>query len=108
MALISCPACGKEVSDAAPACPHCGRPVVLSSRVSPPSSEVRTSGLMGKRVKLHSLLSALSIIVGLVWMIVNTASGQPSTAGTIFSIGFMLGGLIRFVAARISIWWHHK
>lgn len=108
MALITCPDCGREESDAAPACSHCGRQVVLSSRVSPPSSEVRTIELMGKRVKLHSLLSALSIIVGLVWMIVNTASGQPSSAGTIGSIGFMLGGLIRFVAARISSWWHHK
>lgn len=27
MALISCPECGKEISDAAQACPHCGHPV---------------------------------------------------------------------------------
>lgn len=26
MALIECPDCGAQVSDAAPACPHCGRP----------------------------------------------------------------------------------
>lgn len=24
MALISCPECGKQISDTAPACPHCG------------------------------------------------------------------------------------
>ena len=24
MALISCPECGKEISDAARSCPHCG------------------------------------------------------------------------------------
>lgn len=27
MALISCPDCGKEVSEQAPACPNCGRPM---------------------------------------------------------------------------------
>lgn len=26
MALINCPNCGNQMSDAAPACPHCGRP----------------------------------------------------------------------------------
>lgn len=28
MALIKCPECGKEISDKAPACPHCGYPMV--------------------------------------------------------------------------------
>lgn len=27
MALVTCPDCGGEVSDLAPACPHCGRPM---------------------------------------------------------------------------------
>lgn len=27
MALISCPECGKEISDKAVACPHCGNPI---------------------------------------------------------------------------------
>ena len=26
MALIECPECNKEISDKAPACPHCGCP----------------------------------------------------------------------------------
>lgn len=30
MALINCPECGKEISDKAPACPHCGCPVVIA------------------------------------------------------------------------------
>lgn len=28
MPLIECPDCGKQISDAAPACPSCGRPMV--------------------------------------------------------------------------------
>ena len=27
MALINCPECGKEISDKAPACIHCGYPM---------------------------------------------------------------------------------
>jgi hypothetical protein len=30
MPLIFCPDCGKQVSDAAPACIHCGRPLIAS------------------------------------------------------------------------------
>ena len=30
MALIKCYECEKEISDQAPACPHCGAPVVQS------------------------------------------------------------------------------
>lgn len=31
MALIKCPACGKDVSSNAPACPHCGEPIKSST-----------------------------------------------------------------------------
>jgi hypothetical protein len=32
MAMINCPECKKEISDAAPACPHCGSPVAAPKR----------------------------------------------------------------------------
>jgi hypothetical protein len=34
MALISCPECGNEVSDKAPACPKCGVPIFRESKVT--------------------------------------------------------------------------
>jgi len=33
MALITCPDCGKEVSDRAPSCPQCGAPLQIESKV---------------------------------------------------------------------------
>ena len=30
MALITCPDCGREISDLAPACPNCGRPIAAA------------------------------------------------------------------------------
>ena len=35
MALISCPECGKQVSDRAPACPNCGCPINTAPVAAP-------------------------------------------------------------------------
>jgi hypothetical protein len=42
MALIKCSDCGRDVSDAAPACPNCGRPmtVTATTAAAPPALEV--------------------------------------------------------------------
>ena len=44
MALIKCPECGKEISDKAPACIHCGYPLnpVPTSSPTPSSSSGET------------------------------------------------------------------
>src|SRR5690242_15818053 len=39
MALIKCPECAKDVSDAAAACPHCGHPI----RQAPPTPAIATA-----------------------------------------------------------------
>ncbi len=36
MNLISCPACGKQVSRQAPACPQCGQPIAAPTAPPPP------------------------------------------------------------------------
>ncbi len=40
MALINCPECGNQVSDRAPACPHCGFPIADSQRPADGTSPV--------------------------------------------------------------------
>ena len=37
MSLISCPACGKQVSQRAPSCPACGQPIAESPPAAPQS-----------------------------------------------------------------------
>lgn len=41
MALIKCPDCGTDVSNAAPACPKCGRPIAAAKSAPP---QKKTSG----------------------------------------------------------------
>jgi DNA-directed RNA polymerase subunit RPC12/RpoP len=36
MPLIKCPDCGKEISDQAPTCIHCGRPMSATTQSQPP------------------------------------------------------------------------
>lgn len=38
MALINCPECGKEISDRAKACPHCGAPLRIKKQKSEKSN----------------------------------------------------------------------
>jgi hypothetical protein len=49
MALISCPDCGSPVSDAAPACVHCGRP--MGARPEQPAPQPPGWGLRGAAVE---------------------------------------------------------
>lgn len=54
MPLVNCPECGREISDAASACPHCGYPLSAPSpsdprpaRRSTPLGDVETNGAAG-------------------------------------------------------------
>ena len=35
MLLVKCIDCGKDISNLAPACPNCGRPVATRTKVTP-------------------------------------------------------------------------
>jgi hypothetical protein len=75
MALTTCPDCSREISTAAPACPHCGRPnapMMAAPAAAVPSAEQtlwRGSPswllLLGKLIWL--VLAAIGLPVVLVW-----------------------------------------
>lgn len=82
MALITCPDCQKEVSDAAPACPSCGRP--------------RTEVAVKKVGSGVGKLAGLTVlVVGLFGTCVGAA-----TSGT----GGLLLGLLLVVAGLYLTW----
>lgn len=69
MALISCPECGKQISDVAESCPHCGFPV--ASRQAPPPEPDETADPNGKNVGCGTLM---------LWGIVFLIGGLILTA----------------------------
>ena len=100
MALIKCPDCGTEVSDQAPGCPKCRRPMTQPA--------VQTIEKTGKRYKLQMLLAVALIIVGPVTCMAGFGgpTGEPSAAAGFGGLMF-LGGLIWLFATKIWAWWHH-
>lgn len=61
VALISCPECGKQISDSTPTCPHCGyRFSVDTAPISPPSStEIKPS-------KSNIPVGVIAVLAGIV------------------------------------------
>ena len=66
MALLSCPDCGSQVSDYAPACPKCGRPVqtiLAALRAQPPRTPAETRKSAGFRIAaVGAMLFAMAVL----------------------------------------------
>lgn len=68
MALVACSECGRDISDRAPACPHCGAPVAPPAAIpaySPPSS-ARDPGFLQKPRGCGTLIIAVIVLFVLV------------------------------------------
>ena len=77
MALIKCPECGKEISDAAESCPNCGYPIKGQQQIG-------DSDGLGKGQETKKLKTVLFIVVGII-LVVIVCGG---------SLLFKKGGLI--------------
>lgn len=70
MALISCPECGKEISDKAAACPGCGAPVKIIRTIPQTASKPHSWD------KTRFSFGVTSLVIGiLLFIMVITSSG---------------------------------
>lgn len=109
MSLINCRECGKEISDLAVACPHCGAPVINQNNVSPnqfvPNQYVQQPNFQPNVPKKQSesglgiaglVLGCLGIIplfaiLGFIFSLIGLcAKDKKSVCGT---IGIILSGI---------------
>jgi Flp pilus assembly protein TadB len=95
MSLIACPDCSTSVSDAAPACPKCGRPIAAT-----------TIEQTGKNVKGAQLLGAMLTIGGCVTTVANVGN-PPASSALVAGYLVMMAGLVIFIWARLLAWWEH-
>lgn len=84
MALIKCTECGKEISDKATSCPHCGAPIVTEVDSNEPtvSSQIYDTPKISKSEKkkggcLMTMLKVIGILI-VVIIILNIAFGGNS------------------------------
>ncbi len=83
MPLVTCPDCGKAISDQAPSCPSCGRPQA-APRQTPSAYVWKKSEVFG----LGCLVQALSLAVGFV---IGVLGGS---VGILLGIAVALAGLV--------------
>lgn len=97
MALIKCPECGKEISDKAPNCIHCGYPLLNEDVVAPMPAEID-----GQNKKVHCIQtkskslktnSKLKVITGFVSKI------NPA-ARILISVVLVIGSLVCLVQGK--------
>ena len=105
MALIECPECGKEISDKAEACPHCGNPLRAKPDVVA-GRQVQTVERTAKLFKANMVLAVLTMMVAMVW-IVGSCSASGGDGPSPWSLLTAFVGFIWYVCARIAAWWHH-
>jgi len=97
MALITCPACHKEVSDQAFSCPHCGQPLRSAEE------NVQTIQHTQKRWKKQSLIGLAIWLFGVYLFISAFWSGEAWRAALGFFIGFI--GFMMMLFAKVGAWW---
>ncbi|MBI5037750.1 MAG: zinc-ribbon domain-containing protein [Candidatus Kerfeldbacteria bacterium] len=97
MALIKCSECGKDISDQAEACPHCGnplRPIVVQAT--------------SKRWKLAKLIAWISILVGIYLFLRGYGLDEWSSPMTGFGFTLAFVGFVALMVAKFGSWWNHK
>lgn len=84
MALIACAECGKEISDKAAACPHCGAPVAAQKNAQ------LTPEAVASQKKPPTAPVWLQVIIGLLlaYIIVSCATGGDKGAASTNSPSF--------------------
>jgi predicted RNA-binding Zn-ribbon protein involved in translation (DUF1610 family) len=103
MPLIDCTECGKQVSDKAASCPHCGNPMVAKTngvQVETRAGSTVATEATGKTYKLWQAVGAGVFLLGLV----SCAYVGGLSAGPIALI--FIGSAI-YIAAGIGAWWKH-
>lgn len=89
MALIACPDCQTQVSDQAPSCPKCSRPM-----------KATTIEATGKKWKTFQLVGGMLVLGGCV----ATMSGEDAA---LFGVVFFIVGIGALVTGSLGGWWQH-
>lgn len=75
MALIKCPECGREVSDKAPACPHCGYPFSSTVEKDDAQTQDKETIVEEKSIKKKKKNSIVRIIIVLCIIVGGIGGG---------------------------------
>ncbi len=109
MPLVACPDCGQQLSDAAPACLKCGRPMRAPLAGLGPS-DVQTVELTSKRWKKLQLWGGVFMVLAPIVCATGMGGGSshPSVGTMATGWGMFLLGLVLMLWGRLGAFWYHK
>ena len=102
MSLTTCPDCGHEVSTAAPACPHCGRP--NGPVVAAPQAQAHSAA--AEETLWHASPSWLLLLGKLIWLAI-VAIALPLLlhyANAQLKLDDQTIRVVRWIIAAIIVW----
>ena len=108
MALIPCPECGKEISDQAPACIHCGYPLPPKGpELLPPDepnrfSVVLTAKWMGASDAVIISLAPKSVTTPIAMEVSESLQGIPSLTAAIVVLVGLFGAVFGFKILQVG------
>lgn len=105
MSLIKCPDCGRDISDQAPTCPSCGRPMIATPDKR--RAVVQTEQT-SKKYKLASLIGRIFWLGGGVGIIVTCFMDGEISGSIDWAIFMVIIGTVLAAYGRIGSWWHHN
>ncbi len=101
MPVVTCPDCGRDVSTAAAACPHCGRPSpagfapIAASAATVAAEETLWRGSPSWHVLIGKVaLMIVAVIVIPVAAVLVSRVGSPEMSGNIITVGEWLTVLV--------------
>jgi hypothetical protein len=110
MALISCPDCKYEVSNLAPACHKCGRPIAQIKNIAATKEPLTTTQLTSKKYKVHAVISSILALFGapmfLIPAVLFSNDGNFEQAFTFAFFGVAI--MVYWLFIKMKIWWHHE
>ena len=101
MALTRCADCGKEISDKAGACPHCGCPLASLPDIVA-GRQVQTIERTSKKYKGRMLLCCGIAVLALCVAISDNGIIVGEVAAFVLSVA-----IIFLIVTIIQAWWHH-
>lgn len=110
MPLIACPDCYTEISDLAPTCVKCGRPMHRAVITPGQPSRTQTVELTGKMWKGVQLAGALIMLFGFASCFATFADNIQAEERTRFAnvgVQSWFWGFGIWVVGKVGGWWNH-
>lgn len=98
MALIQCPDCKQDVSDAAPACPRCGRPIAARPVPAGPPLQFQPPPKKSNFAAIGCLTIVVLGVIALMSVGSSGSSGSRSAPSTVD-----LNASVRFTGTQVHI-----